>query len=589
MSDSEVQRLPVADWREMRNEITELAAGKKARIAGILLLLLISAATTLVLPLTIGWIVDTVTASGASEVPAVFWWQLTALVAAALIGGVVEFFGMVALGRVIDTMVADLREKFMSATLDLPETEVERVGVGDIVTRAASDTRNVSEDLPSILPTLSAAIFTIVLTVIGAAAIDWRFGIAFLLATPLYVRALRWYLPAVPPVYGALRSADSTRGERVLTTLTALPTVTAFQTGKARVDEIQSATWGVARWEVRARIMQNRFFGRINLAEAVCLLLIVGCGFVLAARYGTSLGSITAASLLFLQVTGPISMLMFVMDDLQSAAASLARVVGVTKNYAPPPAAPASVVGQDGPVVAVRDASFSYLPEHPVLNGIDLTLHAGEHLAIVGTSGSGKTTLARLIAGVREPASGTIDASVHRSQIAYLNQEGRVFSATLRENLALAAPDASDESLTHALSLVGGDSLLASLPDGLDTELGEEGHRITAADVQLLALARLVLHDPAVAILDEATAEADSRNSALLDQATAKALEDRSAIVIAHRLSQARACDRIVVLEHGSIVEEGTHEELLDAAGRYAELWSVYSADIHHRNQVRLG
>ncbi|WP_230595933.1 ABC transporter ATP-binding protein [Rhodococcoides fascians] len=575
---TEVQRLPVADWREMRSEVTELAAGKKLRITGILLLLLIAAATTLVLPLTIGWIVDTVTASEASGIPAVFWWQLTALVVAALVGGVVEFFGMVALGRVIDTMVADLREKFMAATLDLPETEVERVGVGDIVTRAASDTRNVSDDLPGILPTLSAAVFTIVLTVIGAAAVDWRFGIAFLLAAPLYVRALKWYLPAVPPVYGALRSADSTRGERVLTTLTALPTVTAFQAEPARIDGIQRSTWDVARWDVRARIMQNRFFGRINLAEAVCLLLIVGCGFVLASRYGTSLGSITAASLLFLQVTGPISMLMFVMDDLQSAAASLARVVGVTRNYVPPVVGDTAAVHQGGPVVAVRDASFSYLPEHPVLSGIDLTLHPGEHVAIVGTSGSGKTTLARLIAGVREVVSGTIDTSVHRSQIAYLNQEGRVFSASLRENLAFAAPDATDETLTGALVLVGGDSLLASLPDGLDTELGEEGHRITAADVQLLALARLVLHDPVVAILDEATAEADSRNSTLLDDATAKALEGRSAIVIAHRLSQARACDRIVVLENGSIVEQGTHDELLEADGRYAELWNVYSA-----------
>lgn len=580
-ADTEVARLPVASWREMRSEIDVLAAGKRWRIAGIIVLLLIAAATTLVLPLTIGWIVDTVTGRDEAGIPSVFWWQLAALVVAAIMGGVVEFFGIVALGRVIDTMVAELREKFMSATLDLPEAEVERVGVGDIVTRAATDTRNVSDDLPGILPTLASAIFTIVLTIIGTTAIDWRFGVAFLLAVPLYARALRWYLPAVPPVYGELRSADSTRGERVLTTLTALPTVTAFRAGPARVDGIRAATWEVARWDVRARIMQNRFFGRINLAEAVCMLLILGCGFLLASRYGTTLGQITAASLLFLQVTGPISMLMFVMDDLQSAAASLARVVGVTRNApsvrSTPDAAHARPAAGE-PLVEAENVHFSYREDHPVLGGIDLTLRAGEHVAVVGSTGSGKTTLARLVAGVREPTDGTVRTPLARNRIAYLSQESRVFSATLRDNLALASPGATDEELREALSIVRADAVLASLPDGLDTELGEEGHRITGAETQLLALARLVLHDPAVAILDEATAEADSRNAALLDDATARALDGRAAIVIAHRLSQARACDRIMVLEQGSVIEEGSHEDLLASGGRYADLWNIYSA-----------
>jgi len=573
-------RLPVADWREMRREVAHLAAGRWWRIGGILLLLLIASAATLVLPLTIGWIVDTVTDRSGSGIPTVFWWQLGALGGAAVVGGIVQFSGIVALGRVIDTMVAELREKFMASAFDLPEREIERVGVGDIVTRAATDTRNVSDDLPGILPTVASAAFTIALTVVGTVVIDWRFTIAFLLAVPLYARALQWYLPAVPPVYAELRSADSTRGERVLTTLTALPTVTAFRAGPRRVDRIRTATWEVARWEMRARIMQNRFFGRINLAEAVGLLLVLVCGFVLAARYGTTLGQITSASLLFLQITGPIAGLMFVMDDLQSAAASLARVVGVTRTTADVDTRElgSAVRRSEGPVVRVENVEFSYRPGHPVLLGLNLTLAAGEHLAIVGSSGSGKTTLARLVAGVREPVAGVIHTAVDRTRIAYLNQEGRIFAATLRENLLLAAPDAPDDVLLDALRTVRADEVFASLPDGLDTLLGEEGHRLVAADAQLISLARLVLHDPSVAILDEATAEADSRNAAVLDDATVRALDGRAAIVIAHRLSQARACDRIMVLEHGVVVEEGTHDGLVASGGRYADLWAVYSA-----------
>ncbi|OZC73680.1 hypothetical protein CH251_14145 [Rhodococcus sp. 06-462-5] len=563
----------------MRREVADLAVGRWWRIGGILLLLLIAAAATLVLPLTIGWIVDTVTDRSSSGIPTVFWWQLSALGGAAVVGGIVQFSGIVALGRVIDTMVAELREKFMASAFDLPEREIERVGVGDIVTRAATDTRNVSDDLPGILPTVASAAFTIALTVAGTVVIDWRFTIAFLLAVPLYARALQWYLPAVPPVYAELRSADTTRGERVLTTLTALPTVTAFRAGPRRVDRIRTATWEVARWEMRARIMQNRFFGRINLAEAVGLLLVLACGFVLAARYGTTLGQITSASLLFLQITGPIAGLMFVMDDLQSAAASLARVVGVTRTTADvdmPELDPASR-RSEGPVVRVENVEFSYRTGHPVLLGVNLTLAAGEHLAIVGSSGSGKTTLARLVAGVREPGAGVIHTAVDRTRIAYLNQEGRIFAATLRENLLLAAPDAADDVLLDALRTVRADEVFASLPDGLDTLLGEEGHRLDAADAQLISLARLVLHDPSVAILDEATAEADSRNAAVLDDATVRALDGRAAIVIAHRLSQARACDRIMVLEHGVVVEEGTHDGLVASGGRYADLWAVYS------------
>lgn len=569
-------RLPAADRRQLSREVRALTAGRRRQLVGIGLLLLVAAATSLVLPLTIGRLVDTVTSTAGTGIPGVFWWQVGVLAAAAVLGGVVEFAGVLALGRVSDTMAAELREEFVSAALELPQNEVERVGIGDIVTRAATDTRAVADELPAILTTVASAGFTIVLVLAGTATIDWRFTLAFLLVLPLYARALRWYLPAVPPVYAALRSADSTRGERVLTTVGALPTVNAFAAGPRRLAVVQAATWEVARWEMRARIMQNRFFGRINLAEAVGLLLVLGTGFLLAAGDDTSLGQITAAALLFLQVTGPLGALVFVMDDLQSAASSFARLVGVTRGKSAGPRADRSRGTSDDVVVRVDDICFAYRPGHPVLRSVSLTVGVGEHVAIVGSTGSGKTTLARIVAGIREPESGRI-TSVDRTRIASLDQEGHVFAGSLRDNLLLAAPGADDSALLRALHTAHADALLASLPDGLDTSVGQEGHRLTGPDAQLLSLARLVLRDPVVAILDEATADADSRTAGVLDAATADVLHGRAAIVIAHRLSQARACDRIVVLEQGMVIETGTHDELLQAGGRYAELWQVYS------------
>ena len=600
-------RLPVANRHTVFAELRGMTVGRRGKIAGIVVLFLLSAGATLVLPLTIGWIVDTVGSS--NGVPRIFWWQLAALAGAAVLGGIVEFAGIVTLTRVIETMLAELRDRYVESALGLPPQVVERVGIGDVVSRATTDIRRISDDLPGVIPAIASAIFTLVLAVGGTALIDWRFTIAFLLAIPLYALALRWYLPAVPPVYAAEAAAESARSESILTTITALPTVLAFRGEQERIERVRTSTWEVGRWAMRARIMQNRFFGRINFAEAVGMILILGCGFLLAAETSVSLGQITAASLLFLQITGPIYTVIFMMDDVQSAFASLGRVIGVTTFTPPvhtspvqtlpvqtlpvqtlptsPQATSARSAGLDDPVAAdppgrdavveVHNVGFGYRREHPVLCEVTLEVGRTEHLAIVGSTGSGKTTLAQLISGTRTPDDGSISFAVPIDRIVYLNQDSYIFAATVRDNLRLAAPHADDEQLHQALARVGADAIVAGLPEGLDTPVGHEGHRLSGAHAQLISLARLVLADPALAILDEATAETDSQNSTQLDEAAARAIDGRAAIVIAHRLSQAKACDRIIVLERGEIIEQGTHTDLLARGGRYAGLWAAYS------------
>ncbi len=211
----------------------------------------------------------------------------------------------------------------------------------------------------------------------------------------------------------------------------------------------------------------------------------------------------------------------------------------------------------------------------PVLEDITLDIPAGEHLAVVGASGAGKTTLAAVIAGIHPPDTGTVERP---TRTALITQEVHVFAGTLRDNLTLSAPEASDEQVCAALDATGAAGLLDILPDGLDTLVGGGGHALTDAQAQQIALARVVLADPELAIFDEATAEAGSTDSGLLDRAAEAALRGRTGIVIAHRLSQAATCDRIVVMERGHITETGRHDELLAAAGRYAGLWAVWQA-----------
>ncbi len=575
-------RLPTATPARTRAAIRELARPHRRLVAGALLTLVAATSVGLVTAPTLGHIVDLV-ATG--HPPGAITKPVLILLAVAIGQGILTMCGMVLVARLGETMLARLRERFVDRALALPLERVEQAGSGDLTSRVTNDVTVIGTAVREALPEFARAVLTIALTLVGLAVLDWRFMLAALLAAPIQLWTVRWYIRRCGPLYATQRVAAGDLQQQLLDSVGGASTVRAFRLTDSHVARVGARSQSTVDLTMRGVRLQTRFFARLNGAELVGLSAVLVAGYVLVRDGSVSIGEASAAALYFHSLFNPVNVALALVDDAQKAAASLARLVGVVDLPVAPE--PESVsLPQDASVVVVGLA-HSYVPGHEVLHGVDLRIAPGERVALVGTSGAGKTTLAKLLAGIHTPSSGSIrlggtdltelGAAEIRRRVALVTQEVHVFAGTLAEDLRLAAPGAPDEELRAALEQVHADGWVDLLPDGLATVVGEGGHRLTVAQSQQLALARLVLVDPPVAILDEATAEAGSAGARELEAAADRALAGRTGLIVAHRLTQAAAADRVVVMEAGRVVEAGTHAALIAAGGTYATLWGAWT------------
>ncbi|MFD0200727.1 MULTISPECIES: ABC transporter ATP-binding protein [Saccharothrix] len=554
--------------------VGELVRPRRALAWGAFLVLLAGTAVGLLTAPVLGRIVDVV-GTGSSAIT----WLVVVLVLVAVAQGVSTSFGTSLVARLGEGMLADLREKFVERALHLPLERVEEAGAGDLTSRVTRDVQVIADAVRNALPVMARSALTIGLTVVGIAVLDWRFLIPVVLALPIHVHTVRWYGGRAVKLYAAQRVAVGVQQQQLLDSIGGAATVRTFGLASSHVSRVRSRSREAVDLALRGIRLLTRFYGRLNAAEFIGLAGVLVTGFWLVGGGAASVGTATAAALYFHSLFNPINAALALADDAQAATASLSRLVGVADEPMP------VLEGRVRPVdttIKLAGVSYSYVDGHPVLRDVDLELGAGERVALVGASGAGKTTLAKLIAGVHEPTSGCIslggvELGAAVRSVALITQEVHVFAGPLADDLRLARPDATDEQLTAALERVGALGWASALPSGLDTVVGEGGHRLTVAQAQQLALARLVLADPPVAILDEATADAGSAGARELEKAAARALDGRTGLVVAHRLTQAVTADRVVVLDAGRVVESGTHDELLAAGGRYAELWAAWS------------
>ncbi|MFF5228911.1 ABC transporter ATP-binding protein [Dactylosporangium sp. NPDC000521] len=575
---------PIADRRETLRWLRGELRARWGEAAGALAVGLLAAAAGVTPVYALGVLVDRVRAGApASDIVGI----TVVIVAAAIVAGVATALSTYLIARLGGRILAALREDVVARAITLPATR-HPIGKGELMSRVGPDVAAVNKAVTDVLPTMTSSVLLAALSVAAMAGIDWRLGLAGLVTAPLYVLALRWYLPRSGPGYAVERAAVGERSQLLLESVQGLRTVHAYRLEAPHLRGIDAASARARDVSVNVFSLFTRFVGRINRAEFVGLTVIVVTGFLLVRDGAVTVGGTAAAAVLFHRLFNPVSMLLYTFDELQAGGAGLARLVGVVTIADEPRSAAWDGPAPQDATLEVTGVRFGYPGGPEVLHGVDLRIEAGQRVALVGSTGAGKSTLAAVAAGILQPAAGSasiggvpvalMGPDLLRSQVAIITQETHVFAGELIEDLRLARPGATEAEVDAALATVGAADWVRALPEGVRTVVGEGGHELTAARAQQIALARLVLADPAVAILDEATAEAGSYGARDLEDSALAATAGRTTLVVAHRLTQARSADRVVVLEDGRVAEEGGHDELLLAGGRYAQLWAAWES-----------
>ena len=466
--------------------------------------------------------------------------------------------------------------------------EQERAGV--LVSRLTSDVQSLTEFVRDALVEVAGSALQILLTVAALLVLSPQLAAVSLVALPILILSSWSFHHSAGRAYHAIR-------DRVAETLTALQeglagicVVQAFRREKRTLDEYKPRSQAQVRAWRRASFVNIRLFAVLPLAQASALIGVLLVAAAMYRRGSISIGTITAFVLYLIQLFDPIGRFTEWLGDFRQGVAALAKIVGLLEAPNAIVEAPSAVeLPQQGRLV-LRNVTFGYGGARPVVRDVSLEVEPGAHVALVGATGAGKSTLAKLLTRQYDPRGGHIELggvdlrdatldSLHR-RIVMLPQEGHLFSGTIADNVRLAQPDADDDEVQRALRRIGALDRFESLPDGLQTDVQTRRLRLSAGQRQLVGIARVALADPAVIVLDEATSSLDPGTEAAVERALAAVAVGRTVVTIAHRLSTAERADRVVLMEHGLVVEVASHDELVEQGERYARLWASWQAGL---------